>query len=285
MSSSSSAKHLDNNSNNNNNSLDYDERLCHVIKRSDFDGYGFNLHAEKGRPGQYIGKVDPNSPAELAGLREGDRIIEVNGVNIKMESHKQVVERIKMLSNETKLLVIDPRAKINDQNEIVKKEMVNNNDKINNNNNDENKTSSNVSAKSTPPATPPVTNSNNNNNNKNNNNIPKESPPVTPIAVIEPKPLAVAKPVTPPVVPVVVTPPVAPVTVPKAAVPESAEQKSPTPQPQTPAPAPAQQQSKNPLKLPMTVAEMRAQLAAKKKYDPKNDTSELRKKYDMLQKL
>jgi len=32
--------------------------------------------------GQFIGKVDPNSPAEAAGLREGDKIIEVNGVNI-----------------------------------------------------------------------------------------------------------------------------------------------------------------------------------------------------------
>ena len=32
--------------------------------------------------GQYIGKVDPDSPAEAAGLREGDKIIEVNGVNI-----------------------------------------------------------------------------------------------------------------------------------------------------------------------------------------------------------
>ena len=32
--------------------------------------------------GQFIGKVDPNSPAEAAGLCEGDKIIEVNGVNI-----------------------------------------------------------------------------------------------------------------------------------------------------------------------------------------------------------
>jgi hypothetical protein len=33
----------------------YHARLCHVVKRKDFDGYGFNLHAEKGRPGQFIG--------------------------------------------------------------------------------------------------------------------------------------------------------------------------------------------------------------------------------------
>ena len=70
-------------------------RLCHVIKRPDFSGYGFNLHAEKARPGQFIGKVDEDSPAEIAGLREGDRIVEVNGVNISQENHKQVVQRIK----------------------------------------------------------------------------------------------------------------------------------------------------------------------------------------------
>ena len=82
-------------------------RLCHVIKRPDFPGYGFNLHAERTRPGQFIGKVDEGSPAEAAGLREGDRIVEVNGVNISQENHKQVVQRIKAIPNETKLLVID----------------------------------------------------------------------------------------------------------------------------------------------------------------------------------
>ena len=35
--------------------------------------YGFNLHAEKNKPGQFVGKIDPGSPAEIAGLKEGDR--------------------------------------------------------------------------------------------------------------------------------------------------------------------------------------------------------------------
>ena len=82
-------------------------RHCHIAKRPDFQGYGFNLHAEKARPGQFIGKVDPESPAEVAGLFEGDRIIEVNGVNISQENHKQVVQRIKAISNETRLLVVE----------------------------------------------------------------------------------------------------------------------------------------------------------------------------------
>jgi len=85
-------------------------RYCFIIKRPDFSGYGFNLHAEKSRPGQFIGKVDENSPAEIAGLREGDRIVEVNGINISQENHKQVVQRIKAVPNETKLLVVDKIA-------------------------------------------------------------------------------------------------------------------------------------------------------------------------------
>ncbi|XP_023343691.1 Na(+)/H(+) exchange regulatory cofactor NHE-RF1 [Eurytemora carolleeae] len=62
--------------------------------------------------GQFIGKVDPNSPAEAAGLREGDKIIEVNGVNISQENHKQVVQRIKAVKEETRLLVVDTKTEI-----------------------------------------------------------------------------------------------------------------------------------------------------------------------------
>lgn len=85
-------------------------RLCHIQKWENFAGYGFNLHAEKGKPGQYIGKVDEGSPAEAAGLRQGDRILEVNGESIANKTHKQVVELIKAQSGETKLLVTDPEV-------------------------------------------------------------------------------------------------------------------------------------------------------------------------------
>lgn len=95
-------------------------RSCHVIKRADFDGYGFNLHAEKGKAGQYIGKVDDNSPAEEAGLRQGDRIIEVNGVNIGNETHKEVVQRIKAIANEVRLLVVDPSVvSVSNNNQVI----------------------------------------------------------------------------------------------------------------------------------------------------------------------
>lgn len=50
-------------------------RLCHMKKGP--DGYGFNLHSDKSRPGQYVRAVDAGSPAEAAGLAPQDRIIEV----------------------------------------------------------------------------------------------------------------------------------------------------------------------------------------------------------------
>jgi len=85
-------------------------RLCHLKKWPDFEGYGFHLQAMKDSPGQYIGKVDEGSPADSARLQSGDKIIEVNGVNVEGENHQQVVTRIKAVPNETKLLVIERDA-------------------------------------------------------------------------------------------------------------------------------------------------------------------------------
>ena len=83
-------------------------RLCILRTWPNFQGYGFNLHAEKGKPGQFIGNVDSNSPAEAAGLRQGDRIIEVNGDSVLDENHPQVVTRIKSTPNLVRMLVIEP---------------------------------------------------------------------------------------------------------------------------------------------------------------------------------
>ncbi|XP_035510777.1 Na(+)/H(+) exchange regulatory cofactor NHE-RF2 [Morone saxatilis] len=80
-------------------------RLCLMAKGE--NGYGFHLHGEKGKSGQFIRKVEPGSPAEAAGLRAGDRVVAVNGVNVEKETHHQVVQRIKAVENETRLLVVD----------------------------------------------------------------------------------------------------------------------------------------------------------------------------------
>lgn len=82
-------------------------RNCKITKWPDFVGYGFNLHAERDRVGQFIGKIDDDSPADAACLKEGDRIIEVNGANIENETHQQVIQRIKAGGDQTTLLVLD----------------------------------------------------------------------------------------------------------------------------------------------------------------------------------
>ncbi|XP_037546648.1 Na(+)/H(+) exchange regulatory cofactor NHE-RF1 [Nematolebias whitei] len=80
-------------------------RLCHMKKGS--NGYGFNLHSEKSKPGQFIRAVDEDSPAQRAGLRPQDKIIQVNGVSVVDMQHSEVVAAIKAGGAETKLLVVD----------------------------------------------------------------------------------------------------------------------------------------------------------------------------------
>ncbi|XP_054615107.1 Na(+)/H(+) exchange regulatory cofactor NHE-RF1 [Dunckerocampus dactyliophorus] len=83
-------------------------RLC-VIQR-EANGYGFNLHSERARPGQYIRAVDEDSPAERAGLQPKDRIVQVNGVSVEGKTHSEVVATIKAGGDETHLLVVDPET-------------------------------------------------------------------------------------------------------------------------------------------------------------------------------
>ncbi|XP_037013243.2 Na(+)/H(+) exchange regulatory cofactor NHE-RF2 isoform X4 [Artibeus jamaicensis] len=83
-------------------------RLCHLVKGP--QGYGFNLHSDKSRPGQYIRSVDLGSPAAHSGLRAQDRLIEVNGQNVEGLRHAEVVASIKAREDEARLLVVDPET-------------------------------------------------------------------------------------------------------------------------------------------------------------------------------
>lgn len=78
-----------------------------VMKRGP-GGYGFNLHGERNvQAGQTISAVDDGSEAQKAGLRVGDKVVEVNGLNVEKMSHGEVVKRIKMNEKEVSMLVID----------------------------------------------------------------------------------------------------------------------------------------------------------------------------------
>lgn len=83
-------------------------RLCCLEKGP--NGYGFHLHGEKGKVGQFIRLVEPDSPAEKSGLLAGDRLVEVNGENVEKETHQQVVSRIRAALNSVRLLVVDPET-------------------------------------------------------------------------------------------------------------------------------------------------------------------------------
>ncbi|XP_041715065.1 Na(+)/H(+) exchange regulatory cofactor NHE-RF1 isoform X1 [Coregonus clupeaformis] len=83
-------------------------RLCSMKKGA--KGYGFNLHSEKSKPGQYIRAVDEDSPAAKAGLKPQDKIVQVNSMSVVGMQHSEVVAAIKAGGDETSLLVVDREA-------------------------------------------------------------------------------------------------------------------------------------------------------------------------------
>jgi membrane-associated protease RseP (regulator of RpoE activity) len=234
----------------------FEPRLCLVEKRPDFDGYGFNLHAEKGKPGQYIGKVDEHSPAESSGLRQGDRILEVNGQSINSETHKQVVERIKAIPNQTKLLVIDPKADIHNHQQMeliekIKKEAEMKATEADHQNNNSNGTV--------------MTNSNG--NSVNSEKMIKEE-----IKQEEMNGNGAAKKSTTATADNELTDITAKLEISNG----NGTNGNVEPKMTTPA---------SKLNLSMSVAEMRAQLKNKKRPDPKSEGIDVRKKYEIIQKM
>jgi len=58
-------------------------RVCVLRSWHDGCGYGFTLLARRGDDVHRVGAVDPGSPAAAAGLRPADRLVEVNGVQVR----------------------------------------------------------------------------------------------------------------------------------------------------------------------------------------------------------
>jgi len=88
-------------------SASHPPRLCHLYIREDFEGYGFNLYKRKGVEGQYVSNIEAGSPAENAGLKNEDRVLEVNGSDVGGKSHKKIVAKIRDKKIEVSLLVVD----------------------------------------------------------------------------------------------------------------------------------------------------------------------------------
>jgi len=58
--------------------------------------------------GQFLWEVDAGLPAEQAGMKEGDRLLAVNGESIEGLDHQQTVLKIRAHDDRVTLLVIDP---------------------------------------------------------------------------------------------------------------------------------------------------------------------------------
>ncbi|KAM9449064.1 Na(+)/H(+) exchange regulatory cofactor NHE-RF3-like isoform 1-T2 [Salvelinus alpinus] len=80
-------------------------RIADLVKGS--DGYGYFLRTEPNKTGHFIRDIDRGSPAERAGLKEMDRLVAVEGVEVDGCSHEQVVDRIRQCGNKCCLLVVD----------------------------------------------------------------------------------------------------------------------------------------------------------------------------------
>lgn len=67
-------------------------RMCH-LKRLEGQNFGFYLQVDENSRALEVQTVESWSPAELSGLRDGDRVLEVNEEFVdKMEFHKVGVQ-------------------------------------------------------------------------------------------------------------------------------------------------------------------------------------------------
>ncbi|XP_065552999.1 Na(+)/H(+) exchange regulatory cofactor NHE-RF4 isoform X2 [Lathamus discolor] len=89
--------------------LPFKVRELHMVKGP--AGYGFLLKEDdcsSGATGQFMWDVDAGLPADQAGMKEGDRLLAVNGESIEGLDHQQTVLRIRARDDQVTLLVIDP---------------------------------------------------------------------------------------------------------------------------------------------------------------------------------
>uniref|UniRef100_A0A668SN84 Sorting nexin 27a n=1 Tax=Oreochromis aureus TaxID=47969 RepID=A0A668SN84_OREAU len=92
-------------------------RMVRIVKSE--SGYGFNVRGQVSEGGQlrsingelyaplqHVSAVLPGGAADRAGIVKGDRILEVNGVNVEGATHKQVVDLIRAGEKELVLAVL-----------------------------------------------------------------------------------------------------------------------------------------------------------------------------------
>ncbi|KAJ1345481.1 hypothetical protein KIN20_000027 [Parelaphostrongylus tenuis] len=80
-----------------------------TLTRNDTDGFGFIIISSLNRTGSTIGQILENSPAENCGnLKVGDRVVAVNGIDIRNLSHGEIVGLIKASGLTVRLTIAPP---------------------------------------------------------------------------------------------------------------------------------------------------------------------------------
>ncbi|XP_070798773.1 Na(+)/H(+) exchange regulatory cofactor NHE-RF3 [Pituophis catenifer annectens] len=84
-------------------------RECTLVKEEG-ENYGFCLRIERFKTGHLIRNVEKDSPAEKAGLKDGDRILKINGMFIDKEDHGKVADLIRKSAIPILFLVLDDHS-------------------------------------------------------------------------------------------------------------------------------------------------------------------------------
>ncbi|XP_060743575.1 Na(+)/H(+) exchange regulatory cofactor NHE-RF3 [Tachysurus vachellii] len=92
--------------------LPYRPKTIHLIQGP--QGYGFLLRQEKlttGNIAHLLREVDPCSPAEAAGMEDGDLLLAVNGEQVEQAEHEDIVNRIRRSGQQVTLTTISIQGK------------------------------------------------------------------------------------------------------------------------------------------------------------------------------
>ncbi|XP_068098956.1 Na(+)/H(+) exchange regulatory cofactor NHE-RF4 isoform X2 [Hyperolius riggenbachi] len=81
-------------------------RFC-VLRKDASSSFGFHLCTELSREGHIVRQVIPGGPAHLAGLTNGDQVLQINGEYVHEQEHLRVVQKVKYSGNHVSLSVID----------------------------------------------------------------------------------------------------------------------------------------------------------------------------------